>query len=173
MQNLTEIDFKSDTLAMQEENRFLPSVCSLIEQTQPQCMQAWLILTASIQLQSSFSLWFFFPYHFADKIAQIWTEPSTAMETEQYSQEINTASPLLVLQPCPQKLEVPAEISAATCKLGHYPIWQGRARWEMPRPSWAASAALPPQRQGASEPWRAMQGRAWAEKSWQKQLALS
>lgn len=40
MQNLTEIDFKSDTLAMQEENRFLPSVCSLIEQTQPQCMQA-------------------------------------------------------------------------------------------------------------------------------------
>jgi len=33
------------------------------------------------------------------------------METEQYSQEINTASPLPALQPCSQKLEVLAQVS--------------------------------------------------------------
>lgn len=57
---LRQADFKSDSVAMQEAKRFLHSVCSLIQQTQSQCMRAWLILTASIQLQSSFSLLIFF-----------------------------------------------------------------------------------------------------------------
>lgn len=74
------------------------------------------------------------------------------METEQYSQEINTASPLLVLQSCSQELEVLAQISAITCELDHYPTWQGRASWEIPAPPWVALSAFPPQGQGANKP---------------------
>lgn len=124
---LRQADLKSDSWAVWEAKRFLLSFCSLIWQTQSQCMQAWLILTASIQLQSSFSSPNFLCY-FADKIAQIWTELSTAMETEQHSQEINTASPLLVLRSCLPKLEVLLQISAMTHKLVPLPYQTGESQ---------------------------------------------
>lgn len=141
---LTQADFKSDALAMQEAKRFRHSVCSLIQQTQSQRMQAWLILTASIQLQSSFSLLIFSCY-FADKIAQNldWVVYCHGNRTV-FSRDKHCKSPLLVLQSCLQKLEVLAWISAITCKLDRYPTWQGRARWEIPDPLLAASSAFPP-----------------------------
>lgn len=47
------------------------------------------------------------------------------METEQHSQQINTASPLPVLRSCFPKLEVLLQISAMTHKLEPLPYRQG------------------------------------------------
>lgn len=94
----------------------------------------------------------FFSYHSADKIAQIWTELSTAMETEQYSQEINTASPLLALQPCSQKLEVMAQVSFCSLWAWLLLCLEGESAIGNPTSTTGCTISTSPLRQGASKP---------------------
>lgn len=166
---LRQAHLQSDAWAMREAKTFLLSLCSLIQQTQSQCTQAWLILTASIQLQSSFSSPNFFSCYFADKIAQIWTELSTAMETEQYSQEINTASPLLVLRSCLPKLEVLLQISAMPRKLEPFFYQTGESQTGNTRSIAGSIISISSSEARCQWALNSCARSCWGRRSWQKQ----